>query len=168
MLNSTALGVSFFFRLSSFNLSAPTLFPHLICLFLYMVSFPLKQQATANALISIASGNGSRDGHGLGQGQGQEQGQGQGQDSPSISFQDFQHFLKIHRIEVIPTDKEWTRESLETLLKDLTQIKTSYSPIATSTPGKRSFLIYKGARTKGQRKSNEGQPGRRDLRHECR
>ncbi|KAF9351448.1 hypothetical protein BGX34_000558 [Mortierella sp. NVP85] len=59
-------------------------------------------EATANALISIASGDPQS-----------------GQDAPSISFQDFQHFLKIHRIEVIPTGKEWTRESLEVLLKDL-------------------------------------------------
>ncbi|KAF9920922.1 hypothetical protein FBU30_009118 [Linnemannia zychae] len=67
-------------------------------------------EATANALISIASGNSS-----------------EGQEPPSISFQDFQHFLKIHRIEVIPTDKEWTRESLEALLKDLTQVKARIS-----------------------------------------
>ncbi|KAG0058144.1 hypothetical protein BGZ89_001526 [Linnemannia elongata] len=67
-------------------------------------------EATANALISIASSYST-----------------DGQDSPSISFQDFQHFLKIHRIEVIPTDKGWTRESLEALLKDLTQVKERIS-----------------------------------------
>ncbi|KAG0058848.1 hypothetical protein BGZ90_004739 [Linnemannia elongata] len=67
-------------------------------------------EATANALISIASSYST-----------------DGQDSPSISFQDFQHFLKIHRIEVIPTDKGWTRESLEALLKDLTQVKARIS-----------------------------------------
>ncbi|KAI8357462.1 hypothetical protein B0O80DRAFT_288801 [Mortierella sp. GBAus27b] len=67
-------------------------------------------EATANALISIASGD--------------PQG---GQDSPSISFQDFQHFLKTHRIEVIPTGKEWTRESLEVLLRDLAQLKARIS-----------------------------------------
>ncbi|KAF9896753.1 hypothetical protein BX616_006820, partial [Lobosporangium transversale] len=67
-------------------------------------------EATADALVSIASGNSQDE-----------------QDSPSISFQDFQHFLKIHRIEVIPTDQEWTRESLETLLKDLTQVKARVS-----------------------------------------
>ncbi|KAG0280636.1 hypothetical protein BGZ95_009377 [Linnemannia exigua] len=83
----------------------------------YADTFPTPQpghtpldEATANALISIASSS-SPDGH----------------DSPSISFQDFQHFLKIHRIEVIPTDKEWTRESLEVLLKDLTQVKARIS-----------------------------------------
>ncbi|KAF9177685.1 hypothetical protein BGZ51_008464 [Haplosporangium sp. Z 767] len=67
-------------------------------------------EATADALISIASSY-SKD----------------GRDSPSISFQDFQHFLKVHRIEVIPTGKEWTRESLQALLKDLTQVKSRIS-----------------------------------------
>ncbi|KAF9584201.1 hypothetical protein BGW38_007253 [Lunasporangiospora selenospora] len=67
-------------------------------------------EATANALISIASSY-SND----------------GQDSPSISFQDFQQFLKIHRIDVIPTDEKWTQESLEALLKDLTQVKDRIS-----------------------------------------
>ncbi|KAF8929230.1 hypothetical protein BGZ58_009091 [Dissophora ornata] len=67
-------------------------------------------EATANVLISIASSA-----------------SGDGQGSPSISFQDFQHFLKIHRIEVIPTGEEWTRESLEALLKDMTQVKTRIS-----------------------------------------
>ncbi|KAG0251982.1 hypothetical protein BG011_007283 [Mortierella polycephala] len=71
--------------------------------------FPL-DEATADALISIASSYSKG-----------------GQDSPSISFQDFQHFLKIHRIEVIPTGKEWTRESLQALLKDLTQVKSRIS-----------------------------------------
>ncbi|KAF9170887.1 hypothetical protein BGX20_008376 [Mortierella sp. AD010] len=86
-------------------------------------------EATADALISIASGN--SDG---------------GQDSPSISFEDFQHFLKIHKIEVIPTEKGWTRESLEALLIDLTQVKSKisdslhqpvpkvYAPVLESTP----------------------------------
>ncbi|KAF9331521.1 hypothetical protein BG006_005601 [Podila minutissima] len=88
-------------------------------LLVYADTFPTPEpghavldEATADALISIASSY-SKD----------------GQDSPSISFQDFQHFLKIHRIEVIPTDKEWSKESLESLLKDLAQIK---SPIAPS------------------------------------
>ncbi|KAG0070148.1 hypothetical protein BGZ92_004540, partial [Podila epicladia] len=88
-------------------------------LLVYADTFPTPEpghavldEATADALISIASSY-SKD----------------GQDSPSISFQDFQHFLKIHRIEVIPTDKEWSKESLESLLKDLTQIK---SPVALS------------------------------------
>ncbi|KAF9108069.1 hypothetical protein BGX27_008497 [Mortierella sp. AM989] len=67
-------------------------------------------EATANALISIVSG----DSAGV-------------QDSPSISFQDFQQFLKIHKIEVIPTGKEWTRQSLEMLLTDLTQVKAKIS-----------------------------------------
>ncbi|KAF9347330.1 hypothetical protein BGX26_001184 [Mortierella sp. AD094] len=67
-------------------------------------------EATADALISIASGD-SVD----------------SQDSPSISFEDFQHFLKIHKIEVIPTGKEWTRESLEALLMDLAQVKSKIS-----------------------------------------
>ncbi|GJJ69091.1 solute carrier family 25 (mitochondrial phosphate transporter), member 23/24/25/41 [Entomortierella parvispora] len=84
----------------------------------YAATFPVPEpghaaldEATANALISIASGSSPTD----------------GQESPSISFQDFQHFLKIHRIEVIPSGKEWSRESLETLLRDLTQVKTSVS-----------------------------------------
>ncbi|CAO3572206.1 unnamed protein product [Mortierella alpina] len=86
-------------------------------LLVYADTFPTPEsghapldEATADALISIASSY-SND----------------GQDSPSISFQDFQHFLKIHRIEVIPTGKEWTRESLEALLKDLTQVKSRIS-----------------------------------------
>ncbi|KAG0207495.1 hypothetical protein BGX28_001272 [Mortierella sp. GBA30] len=86
-------------------------------LLVYADTFPTPEpghapldEATADALISIASSY-SKD----------------GQDSPSISFQDFQHFLKIHRIEVIPTGKEWTRESLEALLKDLTQVKSRIS-----------------------------------------
>ncbi|KAG0014195.1 hypothetical protein BGZ82_001875 [Podila clonocystis] len=88
-------------------------------LLVYADTFPTPEpghavldEATAEALISIASSY-SKD----------------GQDSPSISFQDFQHFLKIHRIEVIPTDKEWSKESLESLLKDLAQIK---APVASS------------------------------------
>ncbi|KFH73736.1 hypothetical protein MVEG_00950 [Podila verticillata NRRL 6337] len=88
-------------------------------LLVYADTFPTPEpghavldEATADALISIASSY-SKD----------------GQDSPSISFQDFQHFLKIHRIEVIPTDKEWSKESLESLLRDLTQIK---SPVVSS------------------------------------
>ncbi|KAF9437876.1 hypothetical protein BGZ76_010753 [Entomortierella beljakovae] len=76
-------------------------------------------EATADALISIASGS-----------------PGGAQDSPSISFQDFQHFLKIHKIEVIPTGQEWSRESLETLLKDLSQVKEKISSSLHQEPVK--------------------------------
>ncbi|KAF9159628.1 hypothetical protein DFQ26_006331 [Actinomortierella ambigua] len=81
-------------------------------------------EATANALISIASGSASDDNS-----------QPPQQGSPSISFQDFQHFLRIHKIEVIPTGEEWTRESLETLLRDLSQVKLSEpSQVETRVP----------------------------------
>ncbi|KAG0226501.1 hypothetical protein BGW42_003600 [Actinomortierella wolfii] len=90
-------------------------------LHVYADTFPVPEsgqavldEATANALISIASGSASDDGS-----------QPAPQESPSISFHDFQHFLKIHKIEVIPTGEEWTRESLETLLRDLSQVKLS-------------------------------------------
>ncbi|KAF9102473.1 hypothetical protein BGX29_004555 [Mortierella sp. GBA35] len=93
-------------------------------------------EATADALISIASSSSA-----------------DGQDSPSISFQDFQHFLKIHRIEVIPTDKEWTRESLEALLKDLTQVKARISdslhPTGTAEPTVSYKEIQQGSEEAG-------------------
>ncbi|KAF9415137.1 hypothetical protein BGZ94_000176 [Podila epigama] len=86
-------------------------------LLVYADTFPTPEpghavldEATADALISIASSY-SND----------------GQNAPSISFQDFQHFLKMHRIEVIPTDEGWSKQSLEALLKDLTQVRSTVS-----------------------------------------
>ncbi|KAF9954117.1 hypothetical protein BGZ65_004233 [Modicella reniformis] len=82
-------------------------------------------EATANALISIASGDPEAN----------------SQDSPSISFQDFHHFLKTHRIEVIPTGEEWTRESLEVLLRDLAQFKARISDSLHQETGSSQPLV---------------------------
>ncbi|KAF9975568.1 hypothetical protein BGZ73_000781 [Actinomortierella ambigua] len=98
-------------------------------------------EATANALVSIASGSAPGDGSQTSQ-----------QESPSISFQDFQHFLRIHKIEVIPTGEEWTRESLETLLRDLSQVNLGESsqearvaapvPVAATTGASATLKRY--------------------------
>jgi hypothetical protein len=101
-------------------------------------------------LISIASGD-PQSGH----------------DAPSISFQDFQLFLKINRIEVIPTGKEWTRESLEVLLKDLAQLKARISDsLHQETASGKQCAQTGRARTRRRRK-REKKYGLCDITADC-